>query len=178
MKEGIKNPKLIFEERKAIILFLWLFNLMYYSFEYYGLFIKPKLSNGATRFDTSETGLGIWLYILVFVLLPIGVYFIKKGNPYIVKYIYIVGYLGIDIIDNLLKLLGTSIPYGAGNIVEVLFILFSPIFVNKKYFWVVSLGMIGKEVLLGLILQDLNVLIPTVIYIILYCDSLYFSFAF
>jgi signal transduction histidine kinase len=167
MKEGIRNPKLIFEERKAIILFLWLFNLMYYSFEYYSLFIKPKLSNGANRFDTNETGLGIWLYILVFVLLPIGVYFIKKGNPYIVKYIYIVGYLGIDIIDTLLKIWGTSIPYGTGNIVEVLFILFSPIFVNKKYFWVVSLGMIGKEVLLGLILQDLNVLIPSVIYVIL-----------
>ena len=35
MKEGINNPKLIFEERKAIILFLWLFNLLYYSFEYF-----------------------------------------------------------------------------------------------------------------------------------------------
>ena len=118
-------------------------------------------------FDTNEVGLGVWLYILIFCLLPIAIYFIKKGNPYVVKYIYIIGYIGIDIIDNLMKYLGTTDSFGSGNIVEVLFILFCPIFVNNKYFWVVSLGMIGKELLLGVILQDLNVLVPTVLYVIL-----------
>ncbi|MEH7484241.1 two-component sensor histidine kinase, partial [Neobacillus drentensis] len=167
MKEGINNPKLIFEERKAIILFLWLFNLLYYSFEIFYFYIRPKLNKKVNPFDTNEVGLGVWLYILIFCLLPIAIYFFKKGNPYVVKYIYIIGYIGIDIIDNLMKYLGTTDSFGSGNIVEVLFILFCPIFVNNKYFWVVSLGMIGKELLLGLILQDLNVLIPTVIYVIL-----------
>jgi signal transduction histidine kinase len=167
MKEGINNPKLIFEERKAIILFLWLFNLLYYSFEIFYFYIRPKLNKKVNPFDTNEVGLGVWLYILIFCLLPIAIYFFKKGNPYVVKYIYIIGYIGIDIIDNLMKYLGTTDSFGSGNIVEVLFILFCPIFVNNKYFWVVSLGMIGKELFLGLILQDLNVLIPTVIYVIL-----------
>lgn len=167
MKEGIKNPKLIFEERKAIILFLWLFNLMYYSYEIFILFILPKLNNEESRFDPNEAGLGIWLYILVFVMLPVGIYFIKKENPYIVKFIYIYSYLAIDIIDTFMKYWGTTKSYASGNIVELLFILFCPIFVNKKYFWVISLGMIGKELLIGLILQDLHVLFPTVIFIIL-----------
>lgn len=167
MKEGIKNPKLIFEERKAIILFLWLFNLMYYSYEIFILFILPKLNNEESRFATNEAGLGIWLYILVFVMLPVGIYFIKRENPYIVKFIYIYSYLAIDIFDTFMKYWGTTKSYASGNIVELLFILFCPIFVNKKYFWVVSLGMIGKELLIGLILQDLHVLFPTVIFIIL-----------
>ncbi|MEH7505780.1 ATP-binding protein [Neobacillus drentensis] len=167
MKEGINNPKLIFEERKAIILFLWLFNLLYYSFEFFYFYIRPKLNMKVNPFDTNEVGLGVWLYILIFCLLPIAIYFIKKGNPYVVKYIYIIGYIGLDIIDNLMKYLGTTDSFGSGNIVEVLFILFCPIFVNNKYFWVVSLGMIGKELLLGVILQDLNVLVPTVLYVIL-----------
>jgi signal transduction histidine kinase len=167
MNEGIKNPKLIFEERKAIILFLWLFNLMFYSFDIFYNHIRPKLNIEKSKFDPDEAGLGIWLYILVISMLPVAIYFIKKGNPYIVKYIYIIGYICIDIIDILMRYLGTNTPYAAGNIVEVLFVLFSPIFVNNKYFWVVSLGMIGKELLLGFILQDINVVVPTVIYVIL-----------
>ncbi|MBV7506311.1 GHKL domain-containing protein [Bacillus sp. sid0103] len=167
MQDSIRNPKLIFEERKAIILFLWLFNLLYYSFEIFYYWIRPKINMRASIFDTDEVGLGVWLYILIFCMLPFAIYFIKKGNPYIVKYVYIIGYIVIVTIDSLMTYLGTTASYGSGNIVEVLFILFCPIFVNKNYFWVVSLGMIGKEILLGVILQDLNVLIPTVIYIIL-----------
>ncbi|MBT2697320.1 two-component sensor histidine kinase [Bacillus sp. ISL-40] len=167
MKEGVNNPKLLFEERKAITLFLWLFYFMFYSFDIFYNYIRPYLNDQESQFDTERVGLGIWLYILILALLPIAIYFIKKGNPYIVKYIYIISYIGIDILDTLLEILGTTASYAAGNIVEVLFVLFSPIFVNKKYFWVVSLGMIGKELLLGIILQDLNVLIPTVIYVIL-----------
>ncbi|MEH7303802.1 histidine kinase dimerization/phospho-acceptor domain-containing protein, partial [Neobacillus drentensis] len=169
MQDSIRNPKLIFEERKAIILFLWLFNLLYYSFEIFYYWIRPNINMRASIFDTDEVGLGVWLYILIFCMLPLAIYFIKKGNPYIVKYVYIIGYIVIVTIDSLMTYLGTTASYGSGNIVEVLFILFCPIFVNKNYnyFWVVSLGMIGKEILLGVILQDLNVLVPTVIYIIL-----------
>jgi signal transduction histidine kinase len=167
MKEGNRNPKLIFEERKAIILFLWLFNLIFYSFEIFYIYLRPKIVKQVTPFDTDEVGLGIWLYILVIAMLPIAIYFIKKGNPYVVKYLYILGYIGIDMTDSLMKYLGTTASFGSGNIVEVLFLLFCPIFVNKKYFWVVSLGMIGKEILLGVILQDLNVIVPTVLYVIL-----------
>jgi signal transduction histidine kinase len=112
-------------------------------------------------------GLGLWLYILVLGLLPISIYFIKKGNPYIVKYLFIFGYIFINFIDCLLMYYGTSRRFATGNIVEVLFILFSPIFVNKKYFWTVALGMIGMDLFLGIILLDWRVLIPVIIYIIL-----------
>jgi signal transduction histidine kinase len=63
--------------------------------------------------------------------------------------------------------LGTTKPYQEGNIVEVLFIIFSPIFVSKKYFWLVSLGLIGKYVLFFVVLHELQILIPVMIYFIL-----------
>ncbi|MDQ0200561.1 ATP-binding protein [Neobacillus ginsengisoli] len=166
MIESIKNPKLIYEEKKAIVLFLWLFNLMFYSFDIFYNYIRPRLHPQESNFDTKD-GLGVWLYVLVLGMLPFAIYFIKKDNPYIVKFIYIIGYICIDITDTLITYLGTTKSYASGNIVEVLFILFSPMFVNKKYFWTVSVGMIGKEFLLGLILKDLNVLIPAIIYLIL-----------
>ena len=167
MKDSIRNPKLLFEERKAIILFLWLFYFMYYSFEIFYYTIRPRINSDKSIFETDEVGLGIWLYILVFCMLPVAIYFIKKGNPYIVKYIYILGYIGIDMFDSLMTYWGTTDKYAAGNIVEVLFVLFSPIFVNRKYFWTVSIAMIGKEIILGILLQDLNVLVPIVVYVIL-----------
>ncbi|MEH7116629.1 ATP-binding protein [Neobacillus vireti] len=162
MNEGSLNPKLRFEERKAIILFLWLFYLVYYSFEVFYFLSKTTIYKDKELISTGVAGLVFLLVPLVF-----GVYFIKKGNPFIVKYIYIFSYLGIDFVDTIMTYWGSKIPYTSGNIVEVLFYLFSPIFINKKYFWVVSLGLIGKEAILGLILQSMHVLMPIVIYIIL-----------
>lgn len=167
MKGNNFSYKLILEEKKAITLFLWLFNIIFYSFDFFYYVISPKINNPKAQFIPDKDGLGIWLYILVLGMLPMAFYFIKKGNPYIIKYIYLISYLGIDIIDTLMKYWGTTKSYASGNIVEVLFFLFCPIFVNKKYFWAVSLGLIGKQVILGILLLDLNVLIPTVIYLAL-----------
>lgn len=166
MSKGIRNPRLIFEEKKAIKLFLWLFYIFFITFDIFWYFILPKFTTyGKDKFP--DNGLGYWLYVLVFSLLPISIYIIKKGNPYLVKYIFLAGYLIIDIIDNLIMYLGTSVPFGSGNIVELLFLFFSPIFVNKKYYWTVSIGITGKYILLGLILQDANVLPPIIMTIIL-----------
>ncbi|MEH7749265.1 two-component sensor histidine kinase, partial [Neobacillus drentensis] len=62
MKEGFQTTKLIFEEKKASILFLWLFNLMYYSFDIFYYWIRPKINKQVSIFDTDEVGLGVWLY--------------------------------------------------------------------------------------------------------------------
>ncbi|MDR7002424.1 ATP-binding protein [Neobacillus niacini] len=166
MKEGYGNQKLIYEEKKAIKLFLWLFYITFFSYDIFYHFVYPKFSKSNIT-DILKEGLGYWYYILILLALPLAIYLIKKGNPYVVKYIYIYWYILIDIIDGLLTYLGTDKPYASGNIVEVLFILFSPIFVNKKFFWTVTLGLIGKDLLLGVILQDINVLFPVIIFTIL-----------
>jgi signal transduction histidine kinase len=115
----------------------------------------------------SNNGLGLWFHIAVIGLLPIALYFMKKGNPYIVKYIYLFSYATIETLNSLAIFYDSNKPYGSGNIVELLFIFFSPIFVNKKYFWTASLFMIGKYVIIGGVLQESHVLFPIIIFLIL-----------
>ncbi|WP_066069537.1 ATP-binding protein [Neobacillus soli] len=166
MNDSNISPKLIFEEKKAIKLFLWLFYIFFTTYDIFWHFVLPKYTiYGNPKFP--DDGLGIWLYILIFSLFPVALYYIRKGNPYIVKYFILLSYVFIDIIDNLMKYYGTTKDFGSGNIVELLFIFFSPVFVNKKYFWSMFLGITGKYVLLGIILQDTNVLPPVVITFIL-----------
>jgi signal transduction histidine kinase len=167
MKDNnIAGPKLIFEEKKAIKLFIWLFYILFLSYDLFNYLIIPLLSKGKDV-GITHGGLGVWLYIIMLGVLPVSIYFLKKGYVYNVKYLYIIYFLAIDIIDNLLRYLWNTEPFGSGNIVEVLFILFTPIFVNKRYFWTVSLGLIGKYLLLGLILRDFNVIFPIMIYVVL-----------
>ncbi|MEH7179966.1 ATP-binding protein [Neobacillus vireti] len=165
MKDSSTRLKLFYEEKKAIQLFLWLFYIFFISFELIYYYIYPYYGNGViTR---PNQGLGFWIYIINFGLLPLAIYLIKKGNPYIIKYLYIYSFLLWDTIHNFLLYYGKDESFAAGDIVEVVFILFSPIFVNKKYFWTVSLGMVLKYVFFGVILLDLEVLVPLFIYIIL-----------
>jgi len=164
MEDSTNRPKLIYEEKKAITLFLWLFNSVFFIFDIFYYYILPSRKR---TIEIHRDGLGIWIYLLMIGLLLVAIYLLKKGKPFIVKYIYITSYLCIDIADNMFRYLGTTKDFAAGNIVEVVIILFSPIFVNKKYFWVVSLGLISKDVLLGIILKNSFAFFPAGMYFIL-----------
>jgi signal transduction histidine kinase len=162
------NPstKLILEEKKAIKLFLWLFYSMYMIFDLYYYFVYPYLQH-KKEFGFPNEGLGMWIYVLIFGLLFPGIYNIKKGNPFIVKYVYLIGFVLITLTDDLIVFLGDPKPYSSGNIVEILFIVFSPIFVNKKYYFVSSLMITCKYLLLLLVLQDTRIVPPLVVYLII-----------
>ncbi|EKN66109.1 histidine kinase [Neobacillus bataviensis LMG 21833] len=166
MKEGTNSPKLIYEEKKAIKLFLWLFNVIFFLFDIFYFYIYPFYTHENYTL-VQRDGLGVWLYCLIIALLLIALYFLKKGNPYIIKYIYILSYFCIDIVDNLLRYAGTTKTFASGNIVEILFILFCPIFVNKKYFWVVAVGLISKNVIIGVVLQTFYPLFPAMVFFVL-----------
>ena len=166
MKESNIVHKLSYEETKATKLFLWLFYIFYIAFELIYYYIFPDLFRDG-RISKHREGLGLWYYFFIFGIFPLAIYFKKKGNPYIIKYLYIYTFIVIDTIHNLIIYIGTDKQFAAGSIVEVVFILFSPIFVNKKYFWTVSIGMVLKYVLIGLIIQNVQVVAPMVIYLIL-----------
>ncbi|MDP4083352.1 MAG: ATP-binding protein [Bacillota bacterium] len=166
MRDESGSSKLVLEEKKAIKLFLWLFYIFYFAFELVYYYLDPLFTKKG-KIGFPHEGLGIWLYVLVLGLLVPGIYIYKKGNPYVIKYLYVVGYVIFTMIDNLITYWGNSKPFASGSIVEVLFIVFSPIFINKKYFFVSSSLVIGKFVLLGLILQDSNTIPPIIIYLII-----------
>jgi signal transduction histidine kinase len=166
------NPstKLILEEKKAIKLFLWLFYIFLFTFDSFYFYVYPIYTKGKQK-GIPEEGFGIWYYVLILgLLLPI-IYYYKKKNPYVVKYILVVGYVIIDTTNVFILNFGTTKPFETGSIAEILFFFFSPIFVNKKYFWCASSLVIGKYVFLGLALQNFQYVFPIVVYLIIFAIS-------
>ncbi|MEH7110372.1 ATP-binding protein [Bacillus sp. JJ1764] len=151
MKEGSSIPKLVFEEKKAIKLFMFIIYFSYIAFDILWYFLLPHLWSFET--GNINEGLGYWLYILNLSFIPVAVFFIKKDNPYPVKYIILLSYIIIDIVDNLIRYYGKETMFASGNISELFFIIFSPIFVNEKFHWIVSIVIMGKYIFLMAVLQ-------------------------
>lgn len=166
MKASSTSPRLISEETKAIKFFLTLFYTLFFAYDGYYYYLMPFYTNKG-KIGLPNEGFGFLFHVAILALLPIALYLIKKGNPYIVKYIYLFSYSAIETMNSLVIYIGSDKPYGSGNIVELLFVFFSPIFVNKKYFWTASICMIGKYVIIGGILQESTVVPPIVVFFII-----------
>jgi len=112
--------------------------------------------------NISDDGLGYTLllpYIFLFMLIPIAIVYSKRENPRYVKYMYFFTYIIICFISEVVVFWG-SLDYRSGNIAEAFFILFSPIFINKRYYQIVTAGFFIKYLLVGLLLQTTVVLLP------------------
>lgn len=162
MHDYVHGKKMINEEVKAVKLFLWLFYIVFISFDIYYYYIFPRSVDKSVGIP--EHGLGYWIYFFIATLLPLSIYLIKKGHTYAVKYIYTVGYLFFDTVNNLLVFFANHPKsFESGNLVEILLILFSPIFINKKFFWFVSIGVIGKYIILAIALKQAILILPTIV---------------
>lgn len=154
---------LIQEEVKALKLFLSLFYIIFFLNDILYYYFYPKVQTGDSSIGFPEGSLGFWMYAFMFLLLLISIYFTKKKHIYLVKYIIFIGYILSDLINNILIYYGTIKPFESDNVVELFLLLFSPIFVNKRYCRVVSLGLIGKYTLLGIVLHTPIVMVPIVL---------------
>ncbi|MBY0098268.1 ATP-binding protein [Mesobacillus maritimus] len=165
MNDGTREEVLRIEEIKAIKLFTLLFYFVYigYDFVYYYLFAYFNHKD----MGLPDKGLGYYMYGALFLLLPIVLYLIKKGQPFLIKYIYFYAFLLLDFTNNLLIYWGTDSPYMNGNFVEVLFLIFSPIFVNKRFFWIISISMVLKYVAYGVLFHSNSVLLPIMLVLFL-----------
>ncbi|MFB6736682.1 ATP-binding protein, partial [Bacillus toyonensis] len=140
-----------------------LFYIIFFSYDAIYYFVYPAININGTTVGWPEGSLGIGVYIFVIVLFPISMYLQKRGYVYSIKYLFLFGYMFINLINNLMIYLRTDRAFEHGSMVEMLLILFAPVFVNRKYFYLVSFSVIGKYVLFTLILQDLKVVIPLVL---------------
>ncbi|MEK4466784.1 MULTISPECIES: ATP-binding protein [Bacillus] len=166
-----KYKSLIYEEREALKVFILLFYIILFLYDVIYYFIYPAININEARVGWPEGGMGIGVYILVISLFPISIYLQKQGYVYFVKYLFLIGYMLIDLINNLMIYLHSDRVFENGNMVEIFLILFAPIFVNRKYFYFVSCSVIGKYVFFTLILQDVKVVIPLVLCIFFFIIS-------
>lgn len=151
-----KNSVLVYEEVKAVKFFLWTFYIILVPYDFSVYYIYPYFNNVKTGLPYG--GLGFYFHLLLFALLPLAIFIIKKGYPEKVKYMYFVAFILLDTINNILIYYGTNREFNSGHILEVYFILFSPMFVNKRFFWVITLGFSLKYLTVGLIYQSAKVL--------------------
>ncbi|QUG82298.1 ATP-binding protein [Bacillus nitratireducens] len=158
-----KYRSLIYEEREALKVFILLFYIIFFLYDIIYYFAYPAMNINEARIGWPEGGMGIGVYILVISLFPISIYLQKQGYVYFVKYLFLIGYMLIDLINNLMIYLHSDRVFENGNMVEIFLILFAPIFVNRKYFYFVSCSVIGKYVFFTLLLQDIKVVIPLVL---------------
>ena len=164
----MKNTSLLQEEKRATVLFMWLFYIVFFLYDifYYNLFpLLPWMADVIP--DTVWYFLSFIKHLIIICLIPVTIYFFKKGNPEKVKYIVVIAYLVTNLVTDIYYYFGKADSYSSGNLVELVIILFSPIFINKRFFYLVTLGLILKYILVGLFIQDPVILFPVIIVIIL-----------
>ncbi|MBS8266610.1 GHKL domain-containing protein [Mesobacillus boroniphilus] len=152
-----KNSVLVYEEVKAVKFFLWTFYLILVPYDFVIYYLVPYFNN--EKIGLPLGGLGFFFHVFLFTLLPLAIYLIRKGNPEKIKYIYFFAFILVDIINNFMVYWGTDGEFKTGHVVEIYFILFSPIFVSNRFFWTMTLGFLIKYALSGIVFQTTSVLI-------------------
>ncbi|MBT2661863.1 ATP-binding protein [Bacillus sp. ISL-45] len=153
-----KNSVLVYEEVKAVKFFLWIFYLILLPYDLSYYYLIPSFNE--TDIGLPAHGMGFFFHIFLFALLPIAMYMVTKGNPEKVKYIYFFAFILIDFVNNFLIYWGTAHEFKSGHVLEIYFILFSPIFVSARFFWTMTLGFFVKYMVMGVIFQSPKVLVP------------------
>lgn len=167
MHKGLLYSTVLSQEQRAIKLFLVLFYVIGFSFDAFYFYIYPKYMSHSGEIGLPSGGIGYGIYLMQLALLPIAVYLIRKQRPTVIKYVYIYAYLAVTVINDLIVYIGTDKAYDSSNVAEVLFVLFSPIFLNKKYFWIVIGGLTCKYVLLFAAIRQPTLILPLALYPIL-----------
>jgi signal transduction histidine kinase len=153
-----KNSILVYEEIKAVKFFLWTFYIILLPYDFIYYFLVPYFNKEVMGLP--DGGLSFFFHILLFLLLPLAVFLVKRGEPEKVKYVYFLAFVLIDTINNFMIYWGTDHEFKSGHVLEIYFILFSPIFVNKRFFWTMTLGFFIKYTFFGLVFQSPKVLVP------------------
>lgn len=153
------------EEQRTVKWFL-LFSyiiLVGYDFFYYYFFpvvIQNKGSDPQSKFLYIT-------YAILTILIPVIYYLNKINKQFWIKYVFSISYILSTLIVDLLNYNGRGGEYTSGNLVEVFLILSLPLFLNTRYFWLVSLGITIKYILIGSILNSAYVIIPIILVAVL-----------
>ncbi|MFZ3579968.1 HD-GYP domain-containing protein [Virgibacillus sp. DJP39] len=166
MQKELRNSTLLNEEQRTVKWFLWLFYIIYFGYDIFYHYFLPDTPWGNIS-NLPNHGLDYWMYIIMLGLLPVSYYLMKNQNPWLIKYIYFITFTSTNILNDIWVYWGSEATYSNGNVIEIVIVLFSPIFVNKKFFYLVSVGTSLKFIIVGLVLLDPVVLFPLLIVLVL-----------
>jgi HD-GYP domain-containing protein (c-di-GMP phosphodiesterase class II) len=164
MNKILEGTEIINEEQLIVKWFLGLFYFILLSYDFFYFYILPKF------FLHKKPGVPSIYYYLIYltiiVLIPVTRFIINANKHHLVKYVYFISYILVSIISDVLSYYGHPNQYRSGNILDVFLLLFSPLFINNQYFWIVAVGILLKYLLVGLALKSTIVLIPIILLLV------------
>lgn len=158
---------LLKEEKRSAVWFTWLFYTVFVFYDILTYYLLPIIPWTSEFADNIDYNLHLVKQLIILGLIPFLIYLIKNNKPHYVKYILFCTYISINFILDIVAFWESDQSFSAGNLVELVFILFSPIFINKRFFYLVSFGTIAKYALDGIILNDHVVMFPIFFTIVL-----------
>lgn len=165
MAQKMTSNLIINEEKQALKIYLLLFYLTYFLYNYFYHYIYQQT---LLHLDPKPVSLlSGWMDIIFIGLLPISLFLVKKGKDFYIKYMYIVAYTVAAIIGDTLVYFENPSEFASGNAVEFILVLFSPIFINKRFYWISSILSLLRYILVGIIIKSQWVVFPIVLFIIL-----------
>ena len=153
------------EEQRTIKWFLLCFYIILIGYDIFYYYLLPIF---VTHKHAGVPSIFWYLnYIELFILIPIIFYLSKVNKQFWIKYVFIISYLLTACTVDVLSYYGRGADYSSGNVVEVFLLLTLPLFLNKRYFWLVSLGMLLKYILTSIILDISFLILPIILISIL-----------
>jgi putative nucleotidyltransferase with HDIG domain len=153
------------EEKRTLKWFLTSFYIILLGYDFFMYYIYPVYMADKPSGPPSD----LWYinYFVLLVLIPVIFYLNKRNKQYSIKYVFFIGYVLTAFIIDILSYYGKGDSYTSGNVVEIFLILSLPLFINTRYFWLVSLGVIGKYILISIILKTSYLILPIILFAIL-----------
>ncbi|MCM3569165.1 HD-GYP domain-containing protein [Neobacillus mesonae] len=156
---------ILHEEKRTLKWFLVFFYIILLGYDFFYYFFIPAFVTHKKMGLPSN----IWFinYVVLAILIPVIYYFFKSNRFSGIKYILFTSYLITAFIVDIISYFGKGDSYLSGNMVEVFLILTLPIFLSTRYFWLVSLGITVKYLLVGIILDTSYVIMPFILVAVL-----------
>lgn len=167
MKEPSLSTTVLEQEEKATRLFLYLFCVITLVSGIYKLVVEVRLPAEINP-GTPNVPIDEWIYLITeVVLLLVGFYLLKAKRSHLIKHIFLYVYLLVALVTELTIYSLYEMEYSSGSVMEIFFVLFTPIFLDKKYFWWVTIGLNSKYAIVGLILGIPEVIHPITILVLI-----------
>lgn len=153
------------EEKQTVKWYLFISYIILIGYDVFYYYILPIMDEDKDRGFPSH----FWVitYLVLMAIIPVAIYLNKAKKQNLIKFIFIIGYLCASFLADILSFYGSDHRYTSGNMVEVFLILSLPLFLNTKYFWLVSLGVTLKYIATGVILNTSIVVMPIILIAVL-----------
>lgn len=153
------------EEIRTVKWFLLFFYIILVGYDFFYYYLFPAFIEHEEVGPPSK--FFYLTYILLIILIPIAYYLNKRNKQASIKYVFFISYLLVTFIVDILSFYGRGASYKSGNLIEVFLLLSLPLFLSRRYFWLVSLGVTARYLFVGIILKTSYVIIPIILIAVL-----------